>query len=359
MPTVKTSPMDYLYYSIYPDKKTLYCSSSKDFKLLLDNYCLISQTGFKDKFKIPITCTTPCSSMSGFSFSIQEIENDLYDLSREIHPIYTKVKECYSNYESSVKFMEKVFEQVPSVRQIYEAIDKAIFKTHITPENREDIMKRLQVSISQLAAEVFKLPDTKMLPVAGKQMLNYLIFNAITSKSHFKFVMAYNQAFAAQDAAAQKYMYQHIKSSKVDKSKMQDVALPLHNILHLKSPCDQIVQVANFFNAVVACLPGTEIAADDILPAICYAMTLDLSFASHVVSFFAYLSEIWPSTGLDEKYSYILVTCSIASQHISNPPPEEPVVVTKQPSPTSSPDPKRTATDQETIAMLEDLISQL
>lgn len=361
-PAPHTLTNQYLFYSVNPDKDILICDANPDIKLKHEKGSIYPISGFPQKFRVTILLTTFCSSMSGLNFDLHEIDNDIFDLSHEMHPLHRKVMECYQSYEKSVTFIEKTFEYVPNVINLYKGIDNAIFKTNITPMNREDFMQRMQISIEQLATEIFKSPDIEFLPVFSKQKLNYLIFNAITSKAHFKFVMAYNEAFAREDAAAQKYMFQHISQSKADKEKMASAAKYLHGILHLKSPCDQIVRVSQFFEAVVSSLPGTDVAADDILPAICSAMTLDYSFASHVVSFFTYLSEIWPSSGLDEKLSYILITCSIASAHISKPPPKEDIEVPKAaPAQQAAPVPKdgRKSTDQETISMLEDLLSQL
>jgi hypothetical protein len=103
---------------------------------------------------------------------------------------------------------------------------------------------------------------------------------------------------------------------------------------------------------MVAALPGIEVAADDILPAICLAMTRDLGFGSHVVSLFNYLTEIWPSVGMDDRTTYILVTCSIAAQHLatvqSRPEPPKPQAVAQ---------PGMSEKTEETIGLLEDLLN--
>jgi hypothetical protein len=131
---------------------------------------------------------------------------------------------------------------------------------------------------------------------------------------------------------------------------MEQAVRKLHPILHLHSPMDMIRSLVQFFDIMVDALPGRDVAADDILPAICLAMTRDPAFGSHVVSFFSYLTDIWPQTGLDDKITYILVTCSIASQHLA--------MNGGQEEAGHSASVVREKTD-ETIGMLEDLLNFL
>lgn len=364
MPVKGKTAFDYLFYTIEPDKTTLISGNNPSMKLKLEDNKIITLSGFKKKFAIPIILTTYCTSMNGLCFNIHEIENDIFDISRPIHPLYLKVLECYDDSDKSKMFIERTFENVPAVINLYNAICNAIERMEITPENRRDLMQRLQVSIEQLAAEIFKCPDTEMLPVAGKQKLNYLVYNALTSKTHFHFIMAYSKEFAQQDIAARKNMYSYLSQSKADEKKMTEAATRyLSRIFSLKSPLAQIERVAQFFEAIVALLPGTEIAADDILPAICSAMICDQSFSTQVVSFFTYLQEIWPSSGFDERLTYILTTCSIAATHLSFPPQEKkdyPGSLAPSSSNEFTPQPEaRKSSDQDTINMLEDLLANL
>ena len=135
---------------------------------------------------------------------------------------------------------------------------------------------------------------------------------------------------------------------------MEIAVIRLHGILHMPTPADSIACVVKFFDDVVRALPGNEIAADDILPAICMAMAKDLSFASHVMSFFQYLVDVWPSSGLDERTTYILTTCAIAASHLA-------MGVSPEPTPLP-PDPekeKMKAQTDATIDMLENLLDMI
>jgi hypothetical protein len=115
--------------------------------------------------------------------------------------------------------------------------------------------------------------------------------------------------------------------------------------------------VRKFFDAVVRSLPGQEVAADDILPAICVAMAQDASLGSHVVSFFQYLADLWPSTGLDEQLSYVLVTCSIAATHLSHLKNKPPPVVEPEVLPAETEE--MAVQREDTIGMLENLLEML
>jgi hypothetical protein len=84
-------------------------------------------------------------------------------------------------------------------------------------------------------------------------------------------------------------------------------------------------------------------------------MTRDVSFGSHVVSFFNYLTEIWPPVGMDERVTYILVTCSIAAQHLASMPSNE-----SAPKSTRKVDdapPRRSSGADRTVDLLEDLLN--
>ena len=344
------SAMDYLYYGNEPHATILTCSGDDKYKVeISDNTIKSASDAFGKPFEIRISMSTFCTSVSGLSFNINEIENDIYNASSPIHPFYLKVLECYDDSDLACMFLEKTFAGVPRVINLVHAINNAIFKIEINADNKNDFVQKMSVSIDQLAQEIFKCPETKILPVGGKNKLNYLIFNAISSKAHFKLYMAYGEAYAVDNANAQKNMHTTKPSTKADETKMQEAAGFLRNILHLKSPADQIKQVTHFFDAVVASLPGVDVAADDILPAICAAMTLDYGFASHVVSLFTYLADIWPSQGLDERTNYILCTCSIAASHLAVPPPEK--KKEDLPPPVDQ--------TQDTINALEDLLNLL
>ena len=350
MPTVKKTALDYLYYGEEANSTLLTCSSDEKYKIEISDHSIKSASpAFQKPFEIRISMSTFCTSVSGLSFNINEIENDIYNTSQPIHPFYLKILECYDDSELACTFLEKTFAGVPRVINLVHGIDSAIFKMQITAENKSDFVQKMSVSIDQLAHAIYECPETKVLPVGGKNKLNYLIFNAISSKAHFKLYMAYGDAYAVENANAQKNMHTFKPSTKADQTKMKEAAGFLRNILHLKSPADQIKQVIHFFDAVVASLPGVDVAADDILPAICAAMTLDYGFASHVVSLFTYLAEIWPSQGLDERTNYILCTCSIAASHLAIPPPEK--KKEELPAPVDQ--------TQDTINALEDLLNLL
>jgi hypothetical protein len=42
------------------------------------------------------------------------------------------------------------------------------------------------------------------------------------------------------------------------------------------------------------------------------------ALSSRLVSSFQYLADVWPTEGLDERTTYILVTCSIAASHFAS-----------------------------------------
>jgi hypothetical protein len=154
--------------------------------------------------------------------------------------------------------------------------------------------------MDRLASAIFASKAIVSLPIGVKRQLNMLIFNAVSSKIHYAMTMAFNAAYENDNKNAQHASRNFPHNIKIDVAKMEQAVRQLHNILHLSNPVAIIHCLEVFFDAMVAALPGVEVAADDILPAICLAMTTDVGFGSHVVSFFNHLTEIWPSSGMDE-----------------------------------------------------------
>jgi hypothetical protein len=203
-----------------------------------------------------------------------------------------------------------------------------------------------------LATAVFASRDVVPLPIGVKRQLNLLIFNAVSAKVHYALMMAYNAAYESDNKNAQHASRGFPHNIKINEAKMEGAVRHLHNILHLPNPVAIIHVLEVFFDAMVAALPGVEVAADDILPAICLAMTRDVGFGSHVVSFFNYLTEIWPSSGMDERVTYILVTCSIAAQHLASVDRNQEAT---QEHPKAAPAGQADASDP-TIGLLQDLL---
>lgn len=194
-----------------------------------------------------------------------------------------------------------------------------------------------------------------------------MVFNAISAERHYQLLSAYNAAFAKENFIAQENTRNNtdnldINSTRLKEEEMEEAVKFLRNVLHLPSPAEMIECITKFFDHVVAALAGVEVAADDILPAICFAMTKDVGFGSHVVSFFNYLTDIWPTVGLDEKVTYILITCSIAASHLSTKrtPQQSPQISQVSPNGNASLKPapvvdhKQT---EDTINLLEDLLN--
>lgn len=345
-PPKSTTCQSYLFYTQDSNDNIFINNLSQDIQMHYENGVLTPIKGFATKFHVNVILTTYCTSVDGVSFNIHEMDNDIYDTCRQIHPLYLKLLDSYSDPIKSTDFLLKTFPAKSKVVKLVKGIDDAIFSMDINQYNMEDFVQKLHVSIEQVASAVFDIPEINILPVSGKQKLNYLVFNALTSKCHSKLMLAYAAKYDEQNRKAQKFMHQHVPTIEADQEKLTSAAHMLKGVLSAASPGAAIKQVIQFFDAVVGALPGIDVAADDILPAICVGMTKDYSFSSHVVSFFTYLAEIWPSSGLDERTSYVLVTCSIAAAHLADPPAPPPA-------------PPKDDTTQETIDLLEDLLNSI
>jgi hypothetical protein len=292
--------------------------------------------------------TSPCSS-GDLQFIIYEVENDFYNPA-PIPSICDAILRAGDEASLAQQFLA---EGIPdqNVRGIWGGLKSSIFQKRIDATNKDEVLEQVRGAMESVATAVFASPEVVSLPMGIKRHLNFLIFNAISAKVHFPLMMAFNAAYENDNKHAQHASRNFPISIKINMSKMEEAVRQLHNILHLPNPVAIIHCLEVFFDAMVAALPGVEVAADDILPAICLAMTRDVGFGSHVVSFFNYLTEIWPSSGMDERVTYILVTCSIAAQHLASIKETDTVVDTVKTAGTGQAD----ASDP-TIGLLQDLL---
>lgn len=334
------SVLDYLYFSTHAEPTKLYCHSNSKVTVHLSEVSVKSCTGFPHPFECKITMTSPCSS-GDLQFIIYEIDNDFYNL-RTVPELSDAITSSSKNAQEAQAFLEALNNE--ELNECLDEMNRLVFSAEVDEKNMNNFADSLRGFLDSVSNIIFSLPEITVLPMGIKKTLNMLIFNAISAKFHYTLLMAFNSAFLKENKNAQVASRYTSTAIQVDKDKAEIAVRHLHNILHLPNPIDMINCLVKFFDAMVAALPGVEVAADDILPAICMAMTRDLGFGSHVVSFFNYLSEIWPPAGMDERITYILVTCSIAAQHLAHTQKEEPKPVES----------KQT---QETIGMLEDLLN--
>lgn len=351
-------PLYYVYYTT-PQEPTIYHLYGKPNVIIErkgDN--LILTKGFKKEITIRIFMEMPCTSADGLSFTMYEIFTDLYS-PKDAPPFCKRILEIYQDPDVSYNFLNKEIKNYKELKQLLEGASNYIFVTKIDASNYQDFISRLHVTIGKICECVFKLPMCRDLPIFARIKLNYLIFNAITTKCHFQLMKAYHSAYKDQDLIAQK----NIRRYELAKADDIEVAVGLlKNIVSLNNPGDCVYALTRFFDAVVKSFKGKEVAADDILPAICQAMTHDPAFGAHCVSFLTYLADVWPQTGLDEKASYVLVTCSIAATHLGTPMDDrdEPEQKEEEKQPENRPlNKEEEKVTDSTIDMLNDLLDMI
>lgn len=334
-PTEKDfDPLMYLFFSTKDSPSILHqYSSDTKLALKLEGNKIKSFQRFNSKFEINLLLSTPCTCGLNecpheFSYMLEEMDDDLYR-HFDPPPLMKKIQDSYKDSKLSKQLLSEIQDEKLSAK--LDEIERVFFTAEINASNRSQFVNIMSNFISEVAQIVFNIPMIKCLPVATKKELNFLVFNAISGERHYQLLSAYNTAFAKENFTAQENTRNNYDNqlsegnTKLKKEEMEEAVKHLRNVLHLPSPAEMIDCITKFFDLVVAALPGVEVAADDILPAICFAMTKDVGFGSHVVSFFNYLTDIWPAVGLDEKVTYILITCSIAASHLSTkhdtPPP--------------------------------------
>jgi arsenate reductase-like glutaredoxin family protein len=280
-----------------------------------------------------------------------EIDGDLF----EIVPsptICERIRSVYRDSEAARDFLKKdviSHELNEAMAKITKDLDQFVLNNNTL----EAFVDQLKNSIDRVAQIIFKNPAVIKLPSSDKEKLNYLIFNVLTARYHFRLIKAYSDAYRDKNILAQKALRERPQLN-VDQEKMEIAIAPLRSIVSMPTASDAILCVVKFFDDVVKAIPGPEIAADDILPAMCMAMAADLSLKSQAVSFFQYCMDIWPTTGMSERITYCLVTCSIAASHLGM----GPMPVAPSPAPVAAPviDMEVKKKTEETIDMLEDLL---
>ena len=354
--TSSKKPEDYFFFANCADPTTLTCFTNHRRKMKLGENEVVAEVGFPENFKFKILLNSPCSA-NALQFVIYEVENDFYKPAA-LSPLADLVVRCAKSAQESQHFLSETLGDA-SVSDYLKTIDKVVFTLEIDSSNRNQVVDDMREWLSQLSSLVFDIPEVKDLPVGTKRVMNTLIFNAVSAKVHFMLVMAFNNAFQEENKKAQ-YASRFVQANvNIDQEKMEEGVRHLRSILHLKNPMDMINCLVLFFDEIVAALPGVDVAADDILPAICLAMTRDLGFGSHVVSFFNYLTEIWPATGMDERVTYILVTCSIAAQHLATMKENDRAIPVSKSLPAMPEVHQMEEKTEETIELLEDLLNCL
>jgi hypothetical protein len=352
------TPLNYVFVANQSDPNVLHQVSDASCELILSPTRIAppKKSKLSKSFtEIEILLNETCTSAEGLCYAIHETITDLYN-SVSPPPVLRRILSVYLNGDQALKFLQEDTSN-PALKKAWTVLDRRWRDMAITDQNLQATVDEVKQAIDEIAELVFRLPVILAMPIAVRSKLNYAIFNAVTTKVHFTLLAAYHHAYDAQNRRAQRAVRLSNPGLLADKVDPDGLSVALNylktGILHMPTAVDAIVCVTKFFDGVVAAMraPGSEIAADDLLPAIILAMGQDTGFCSHAFSFFQYLIDLWPQSGLDDRVTYVLVTCSIAATHLARtedppPPPQE------QPEATDE-------KDAETIDLLEDLLANL
>jgi hypothetical protein len=352
-------PLKYVFVATKLSQTQLHQFSDPSCELTLHPTRIVAAKGSKLSQSVPemeILFTETCNASDGFSYAIHETITDLYNPLAP-PPVLRRIISVYLNGDQAIKFLQDETSNAP-LKKAWAALDRRWRELEITDDKLQDTVDEIKQVCDEIAELVFRIPLVLAMPIAVRTKLNYAVFNAVTTKLHFRLLAAYHHAYDAENRKAQRAVRQSNAGQLIAKFDPDSLELALNylksGVLHMPTTVDAIVCVTKFFDAVVGALktPGNEIAADDLLPAIILAMGQDTGFCSNAFSFFQYLVDIWPQSGLDDRVTYVLATCSIAATHLSRsadrppPPPAEDAEVTDE-------------KDTETIDLIEDLLSNL
>lgn len=272
-------------------------------------------SGFDQDFEIEILQTTPCTTTNGFSFDMNEIDSNPF-MPSPTPPMCNDIQIAFENPNGSVAFLETETHS-NEIKQILAALSK-YSKKSINPDNKDEIVAYMHEKMDRISELIFEIKPFHFIPTIFKMRTNFIVFYAVTGFFHPKFLEVYHKGLEKQNSDAQKVISQEAPTVK-NQAILKDAALHLKDLDTMPSVWEGIKMVTRFFNGVLSSLPDKNAAADDILPAVCNGIAcMTGSISKRVVSTFQYLADIWSMEGLEERTTYILVTCSIASSHFAS-----------------------------------------
>ena len=343
-------PLTYLFLENESELSILRQYNGGKCVLKQENNWFIPVAGFADGANFETLQTTPCSTTNGFSFEMHEVAVNPF-IPSPIPPLCFEIQETFQNPKNAMNYLKTGIRsaELPSVLNEIESIAS---KTEITVENKDEKMIMIHDYMDKISDIVFTVIPFHYIPTVFKMRTNYIIFYAVANLFHAKFLKAYHEAYEKDNKEAQKAIRKKVHS--IGDPKKLDMSARHLRFLHTINSVEMgIKMVTDFFDGVLSSLPDANAAADDILPAVCDGMTRCAQISSHIVSSFQYLAEVWPTEGLDQRTTYILVTCSIAASHFASETPKEPI---EKPIHQIKVDKKQT---EETIGLLEDLLSDI
>lgn len=317
-----TDPLTYLFVESDSELSLLRQYNGGRYALTQEGNWLVPAEGFADETKFEILQTTPCSTTNGFSFEMHEMAVNPF-IPSPIPPLCFEIQETFQNPNKAMNYLKTGIRsaELPAVLNEIETIAS---KTEITAENINEKLMMIHDYMDKISEIVFSVTPFHYIPTVFKMRTNYIIFYAVVNLFHAKLLNAYHEAFKNDNKEAQKAVSRKVHS--IGDPKKLDMAARHLRFLHTINTIEMGIRlVTNFFDGVLSSLPDANAAADDILPAVCDGLTRCPQVSSHIVSSFQYLAEVWPTDGLDQRTTYILVTCSIAASHFASESPKEPI----------------------------------
>ncbi|KAH0785727.1 hypothetical protein GPJ56_010289 [Histomonas meleagridis] len=341
-----TDPLLYLFYEEASNINILKQYGGGKYVLKQENKTLIPVEGFDHQISFEILQTTSCTTPSGFTFELTEVAANPF-IPSPIPPLCYEIKEGFEKPENAFEFLETRIRS-PKLPSVLQELKAKASKTVITVENRYKVIDMMHSYMDEISEIVFNVVPFQFIPTRFKLKTNFIIFYAVANLFHSQLLYVYHEALEKENREAQKAIRTPTQS-KGDPSKLNEAASSLRFLYTMKSVDSGLKMLVDFFEGVLKSLPDGEASADDILPAVCDGMARCVKLSSHIVSSFQYLADIWQSEGLDQKITYMLVTCSIGASHLAEGPekPSAPKIDESQ---------KQT---EDTIEMLESILNDI
>jgi hypothetical protein len=323
IPAEMADPSRYLFVERSDSQGTLRQFRGGSFSFHRKGSFLHPVDGFDQNVPCEILQTTPCTTTNGFAFDMHEIMFNPF-MPSPVPPLCTEIQHGFDHPESALDFLKSRIRS-PDLPAALRDLETFASRAQIGRDNRDSIVARMHEFMDGISDRIFKVKPFHFIPTIFKMRTNFIVFYAVTELFHMRLLKVYHESLQAENIAAQKATRVAVASIG-DPGRLLAASAHLKTLHHMTSVVKGIAMVKRFFDVVMGALPDKNAAADDILPAVCEGIRSCTQLSSHIVSSFQYLADIWPVDGLDERTTYILVTCSIAASHFAAGPQEQPKV---------------------------------
>lgn len=221
---------------------------------------LIPLTGINHNIRIEILQSTSCTTTTGISFDMHEIETNPF-VPSPIPPLCAEIKATFTNPEKSIEFL-KTRVRSHKLPDIMNRLSQESYAVKFTVENIDNIIKLISHFSDEICETIFEVKPFHFIPSINKLQLNFIVFCSVTSHFHIKLLKLYHEKYSHDNKLAYKSVQKTFPST--GNSKILDEAAQYLSKFHLmKSVAEGISMLELFVKTVISSLPSKNPAADE------------------------------------------------------------------------------------------------